>query len=45
MTDTHTHIYMSDFDGETPDPVLRAMDASVALGLLPVDDNATLHAR
>ena len=42
MTDTHTHIYMSDFDGETPDPVLRAMDAGVTRMVFPCVDMASL---
>lgn len=43
MTDTHTHIYMSDYDGELPDPVLRAMDAGVTRMVFPCVDLASLE--
>ncbi len=35
MTDTHTHLYMEDFDGEKEDAVRRAIDAGVGMMIFP----------
>jgi TatD DNase family protein len=44
LTDTHTHLYLDDFDDDRTEVITRATERSVRRMLLPNIDSTTLHA-
>ena len=41
LIDTHTHLYVSEFDADRPDMIKRALDAGVEQFVLPAIDSQT----
>ena len=43
MIDTHTHIYLTEFDNDRDDVVLRAREAGITKVILPNVDLTTIR--